>query len=97
MAEHAEPTTQSVFDYIKSEEATYNTMPIPLADGWEWNMHEHIRRSFLYLNSKFSQGENDGERPYKNIIVPIINVAKRTEGFDVKDIVPFVAETMNSY
>src|SRR5690606_14938177 len=45
----------------------------------------------------FWKGENDGSRPFKNIIRPILNVAYRTEGFDVKDIVPFVNDLKNYY
>ena len=80
----------SVYDYITNQEILFKTQQILIADGWNWNMHEHIRKSTLYKNSKFSEGDNDGLRPFKNIIRPIINVAYRSEGFDVKDIEPFV-------
>jgi hypothetical protein len=79
-----------VFQYVQSELAAYKTRSVPLADNWEWNMYEHIKRSFLYKHSKFSEGPNDGSRPFKNIIRPILNVAYRGEGFDVKDVVPYV-------
>lgn len=85
------------YDLIKRETANYKTTQVPLADGWEWNMHDHVRRSFLYKNSKFSKGADDGTRPFKNIIRPILNVAYRSEGFDVKDIVPFVNDPKNYY
>jgi hypothetical protein len=50
-------------------------------------MKQHLRRSFLYLNSQFEkQNENRALRPNKNIVLPILNVQFRTEGFDVKDI-----------
>lgn len=81
---------QNVFDYITSEEANYKTAKIPITDGWEWNMFEHVRKTTLYKNSKFAKGQNDGLRPFKNINRPILNVAYRSEGFDVKDIEPFV-------
>jgi len=82
--------TNSVYDYIIAEEANYKTQQIPITDGWDWNMYEHIKKSTLYKNSKFNKGANDGTRPFKNIIRPILNVSYRSEGFDVKDIEPFV-------
>lgn len=87
----------NIYDFIKQEQAAYRTQPVPLADGWEWNMYEHIRKSFLYKHSKFSTGTDDGNRPFKNIVKPILNVAYRSEGFDVKDITPFVNDEKNYY
>jgi hypothetical protein len=80
----------NVFEYITTEANNYQTQSVPIQDGWEWSMKEHIRKSMLYKNSKFTKGKNDGSRPFKNIIRPILNVAYRSEGFDVKDIEPFV-------
>ena len=87
----------NVFDYIISEKAAYKTRRVPITDGYEWNMFDHIRKSFLYKHSKFSTGNDDGTRPFKNIILPVLRVAYRSEGFDVKDIVPFVNERKNYY
>lgn len=81
--------TQTVFDYIRTQENNYQTNPVPVIEGWEWNMYKHIRLSTLYKNSKYAEKTNELD-PYKNIIRPILNVAYRTEGFDIKDIVPFV-------
>lgn len=81
----------NVFDYVKAEELDYRTKKITLGENWNWNMSEHINTSFLMKHSKYSKGNNDlGNRPYKNIVRPILNVAYRNEGFDVKDIEPFV-------
>jgi len=88
---------ENVFDYIIAEKAAYKTRKVPITDGYEWNMFEHIRKSFLYKHSKFSTGNDDGNRPFKNIILPVLRVAYRSEGFDVKDIVPFVNERQNYY
>jgi hypothetical protein len=50
-------------------------------------MKDHLRRSFLYKNSQFEEENSDRNlRPNKNIILAILNVQYRTEGFDVKDI-----------
>lgn len=85
------------YDYILEEATNFKSKTISLADNWEWGMYEHIRRSYLYKHSKFSEGENDGERPNKNVVRPILNVAYRSEGFDVKDIEPFVNDEANYY
>lgn len=79
-----------VFAYIKAEKTAYETRGVPLTDNWEWSMFKHINRSYSLKNSKFTSGKNDDKRPFKNIIIPIANVNYRTEGFDVKDVEPYV-------
>ena len=85
------------YEYIVQEEESYRTNGVDLDDQWHWSMYDHIRRSYLVKNSKFFTGKNDGERPNKNIVLPILNVQYRTEGFDVKDIQPFVDEAEDFY
>jgi hypothetical protein len=84
-----------VFSYIKAEETSYKTYRVPVAEGYEWNMYEHIRKSTLYRDSKFTEGANDGTRPFKNIIRRINNLQHHATGFDVKDIEPFVNDSKN--
>src|SRR3990167_317849 len=79
---------QDAYDLIKTEEGLYTTIPITPIEGWSWNMWEHIRLTTLYKNSIYSSGE--GDRPFKNIIRPILNLAYRAEGFDVKDILLYI-------
>lgn len=78
------------FDYITTEENNYKTVRVPITDSVDWNMPEHIERCFNVANGWYHKGKNDGTRPYQDIVTPIVNVAQRSEGFDVKDIVPFV-------
>jgi hypothetical protein len=81
---------KNIFDFVEESEKEYEK-PIQLTDGWDWNMKDHLRRSFLYLNSQFEDKNEDRTlRPNKNIILPILNVQYRTEGFDVKDIEIYV-------
>ncbi len=80
----------SIFKYILEEEANFKTARVPIADNWEWNMYEHIQKCLMAKNSKFTKGPDDNSRPYKNIMRPILNVAYRSEGFNVKDIEPYV-------
>lgn len=82
--------TPGVYKYILSEEAEFRTVRVPITGSKDWNMAEHVERCTNVANGWFHKGQNDGNRPYKNIVMPIINVARRSEGFDVKDIEPFV-------
>ena len=80
----------NIYDWALEEEKNY-IKPIALEEGWDWSMREHLRRSFLYLNSQFEENNEDRFlRPNFNIVLPILNVQYRTEGFDVKDIEIFV-------
>ena len=78
-----------IFNFIKSEETAYK-LPVNIAENYDWSMQEHISKTIHYKNSRYVKGVNDGSRPYKNIIRPILNLAYRAEGFDLKDIVLFV-------
>lgn len=79
-----------IFDFVTGEVNRYEK-PIELTNGWSWSMKQHLRRSFLYLNSQFEeQNENRELRPNKNVVLPIMNIQFRTEGFDVKDITLYV-------
>ncbi len=87
----------TIYDFIRQQEVIY-AKKIKLEDGWDWNMKDHLRRSFLYKNSQFEQeNENRILRPNKNIVLGISNVAYRTEGFDVKDIELYVNDPDESY
>jgi hypothetical protein len=87
----------TVYDYIIQEETAYKTMKVPIVDGYDFGMYEHIQKTILYKNSKFSTGADDGSRPFKNIIRPILNVAYQSENIEVKDIQPFVDDAEDYY
>lgn len=84
-----------VYEYIQAEETNYRTRNIPLSENWDWNMYEHIDRSYTLKNSQYTKGANDFSRPFHNIILPIANVHYRTEGFDVKDVKLYVTNKDN--
>lgn len=86
---------KGVFEYIITEEAAYKTRRVPVTNSKDWNMYEHIQRCTNVANGWFHSGKNDGLRPYDNIVTPIVNVARRSEGFDVKDIEPYVNDEDN--
>lgn len=92
-----EKEQKDVFAYILAEKTAYETRGVPVLSNWDFFMKEHIERSVALKNSKFWKGENDGNRPNKNIILPILNVAYRTEGFDVKHIEAYVNDLKNHY
>lgn len=78
--------SNSIFEYITEQEEQFKK-PIPIESNWYWNFPEHVMRSFSYKHSQFEEdNDNRSERPFKNIVRPILNVQYRTEGFDVKDI-----------
>ena len=85
-----EQDERNVFDYIKAQKTAYETRGIQLTPNWEYHMPKDIERAYSLKNSKFTKGNNDFKRPFDNIIIPIANVNYRTEGFNVKDIDPYV-------
>src|SRR3990167_4582226 len=96
MKEEVAEQFQSIYDYILAEENNYRTNRVPLSTNWkDWNMGEHIDRSFTLKNSRFYLGNQNYTRPFNNIILPIANVNYRTEGFDVKDVQIYVDNAEN--
>lgn len=78
--------SNTIFEYIVEQEEQFRK-PVPIESNWYWNFPDHVRRSFSYKHSQFEEDNEDrAERPFKNIVRPVLNVAYRTEGFDVKDI-----------
>ena len=88
---------EQIFDYIKQEKEKYGK-EIELEDGWDWNMKEHLRLSYLYKNAQFSEHNEDRKlRPHSNMALSMLNVQYRTEGFDVKDVALFVDDSEKHY
>lgn len=98
MKEEVVEKIPQIYQYIIQEEESFRTTRVPLASNWrDWNMWEHIDRSFQLLNSKFYLGPQDYTRPFNNIILPIRAVNVRTEGFDVKDAQIYVDDADNHH
>ncbi len=87
---------QDVFSFITAEENNFQVLPVKIFEGYEWSMFKHIKLTTLYKNSQFESGNSD-DKPFMNIIRPILNLQYRAEGFDVKDIVLFVEEQKRYY
>lgn len=88
---------KNVYSYILSEETSFKTVRVPITNSKDWNMSEHIERCLAVSSGFFYSGKNDGLRPYNDIVTPIIDVAFRSEGFDVKDIIPYVDNIEQAY
>jgi hypothetical protein len=87
----------TIYDWVTTEKGRYEK-PIELAEGWFWSFKDHVKRTILYKNSQFEESnESRDERPFKNIVRPILNLQYRTEGFDVKDIEIYVDSAENYY
>jgi hypothetical protein len=86
-----------IYNFIINEETNFKTVRVPITKSKDWNMHEHIERCTNVSNGWYHSGNNDGSRPYKDIVTPVLNVATRLEGFDVKDIISFVNNAEKSY
>lgn len=78
-----------IYELVTTEETAYQTQRHAVTDKWDWSMNEHINLTVLYKNSVFSTGKND-DKPFKNIIRPILMLQYTAEDFDVKDIELFV-------
>lgn len=85
------------FTYIKQEETNWKIAKVPITSSKEWSMFEHIERCTNVASGWFHTGKNDGLRPYDDLVTPIINVAFRSEGFDAKDIVPYVNQASKDH
>lgn len=92
-----EKDINEIYKFILDEEASWKTTRVPITNSKDWNMSEHIERCTNVSNGWYHSGNNDGKRPYDDIVTPIKNVALRSEGFDVKDIVPYVNDADNYY
>lgn len=86
---------KDIYSFIGEQERAFR-LPISVTSNWEWGVVEHINKAVLYKNSTFITGKHDN-KPFKNIVRPILNLQYRAEGFDVKDIVLFVDNVYKSF
>ena len=79
---------QDIFQLVKKEEEAFK-LPIAVNENWGWNMRQHIIDRTTYKYGQLKEGDVRNT-PIKNIILPILRLRYRTEGFDVKDIELYV-------
>jgi len=79
-----------VYNYITTQESVYQTLPITVVEGYEWGMFDHCKRTLMYKNSRFEDG-NLGDRPFNNIILDKINLQHYVQKFQWKRITSKIA------
>src|SRR3990167_2568665 len=84
------------YKFLLGEETLFKTARIEVAGNYFWSFFEHVLKSVLYKFSQFVKGP-DENKPFKNIIRPILNLQYRAEGFDVKDIELFINDSEKYY
>jgi len=84
-----------ITNLITSEEERFN-QPITITDQMSWNFPDHVEKTVNYMNSVFHKNHSEN-KPFKNILAPILNLQYRAEGFDVKDIVLYVDSVKKSF
>lgn len=81
----------NIYDYIKAEETRYG-QTIPVMENWDWNMKEHIHQSIMLKHGKFISATNNlkTKQPYRNIVLPLLNLRYKAEDIDLTDVVLYV-------
>lgn len=86
----------SIHEFIKAEEARFETEEIQTGKNWMWNFYTHVQMIFHLKHGQFFKGENGQTtflRAFKNIMKPILNLSYWMEDIEVKDIVFFIENT----
>src|SRR3990167_1617218 len=81
----------NIFSYITSKETEFN-LEHSIYTNWSWSWRNHIEQSFFYKYGRLLTGNSD-DKPVKNIVRPILNLAYRAEDIDVKDINIYVDDS----
>lgn len=83
----------SIYNFVKSEEAKFQTDEVQLGDNWMWNFRRHVQMIFHLKNGVFFTGENDWTRAFKQVMRPLLRLSYWTEDIDLKDVVFFIEGT----
>ena len=84
----------NIYSYIKSQEANFGR-DIDI-QGWSWNFPRHVKQSFYYNHGRLMEG-NPTDVPVKNITRPILNLQKRAEDIDAKDVLLYVDDPVSHH
>ena len=79
-----------IYQYVKEQEASFETDEIRVGSNWDWSFSRHVQLIFHLKNGVFFTGQNDYLRAFKNIMEPLLNLAYWTEDLEVKDVVFFI-------
>lgn len=80
----------SIYSWIKSEEAKFETEEIQVGQNWYWNFRNHVQLIFHLMHGVFFTGENNWLRAFKQIMRPLIRLSLWTEDIEVKDVFFFI-------
>lgn len=78
---------QTIYEYIRSQESSFETEEVKVGDNWNWSFRNHVQLIFHLKNGVFFTGANDWMRAFKNIMEPVLNLSFWTEDLEVKDVV----------
>lgn len=88
-------TEPTIYSYIKSEEALFETEEIQVGQNWTWNFRTHVQLIFHLINGVFFQGTNgDWSRAFKNVMRPLLHLSFWAEDIELKDVVFFIENHM---
>lgn len=85
----------SIYDYVVSEEKSFESEEIKIGDNWNWNLRNHVQLIFHLKHGVFFKGANDWKRAFKNVMESILELAYWTEDIEVKDIVFFIENRLD--
>lgn len=85
---------KTIYEYITQEEAAFDRDQIQIGQNWKWNFKNHVQMIFHLKNGVFFQGENDWMRAFREVMDPIIQLAKWMQDIEVKDVL-FFSESKN--
>ena len=79
---------QNIYDLIHTREREFQTIPVRVVEGYDFNQSETIRRINLYANSQFLDGNKDdlGEKIFFDITTPAVRNAAKNIDLDTKDV-----------
>ncbi len=80
----------NIYDWVKAEEAKFETEEVQIGDNWFWNFKKHVQMIFHLKNGIFYTGENNWLRSFKLIMEPILELSSWTEDIEVKDILFYI-------
>lgn len=81
---------ETIFNYITQQENAFDTEEVQVGSNWRWNFKNHVQMIFHLRNGVFFQGENDWMRSFREVMDPVLELAKWTEDLEVKDVVFFI-------
>lgn len=79
----------TIFEFVTQEESAYQTREVHIFDNYQWSMAKHIQTSVSFKHGKFLTQTNDisTKKPFKNIVLRILEFRYAAEDRDVKDII----------